>query len=892
MNQDERNSRAGAALRRLVVRHVTKESVAPPLPVAESSFRREALGPNSQLIPEPAPIEEATAQEAADAVESLVRGAKDALPQLLTSGREEEEIALARAAAARVAEGQPLEGPSRLVFEAVVRVADRPVFDIVNGTFGAVTPEWTVLNDHKTMLEKATRAVGRIEIMRGVEEPYAGTGFVVGPKLLMTNRHVAEIFATGVGRGNAVQLRWIQDVLLDMKHETDTGIPAPSYLKITGVKMIHPHWDMAILEVEGLQAQNAAILSLATAPPSQNTNGILAHGRKVAIIGYPAASPEHPLDVQQRVFRNTFGIKRLQPGVVTGARPLKWLEQQIVALTHDSSTLGGNSGSAVIDLETGLVIALHFSGAYMVNNFGVMAWELGRDPFIRELGVQFETPRDAVALNEEKPSWLGIWNQGAAIAATRPENVAITPTPPAVPASSDWFERTSTAELSEAMRRAPESTSSLIRATLNEEESNELIADLRRGALSRESSEVQANHLNGEGIQAEGWFDGFFPRPDPNLPDVVLLHGIMGGHLASSNGLWPRVWLNPSAFLEGNVAERLTLKNDGQMNAVAGVTLRADGHIRLSYDRTVRFLQKNGFVVHSFSFDWRKSLKHCADRLELFLQNLRLERPGKQQTILAHSMGGLVAALWAQQDPESSKSMERAVFLGAPLGGSYAPVEALMGTYDTLRKLAFLSRHDDIADMRRMSCTFPGPLEMLPDPHLFPDAEPLYRRETWPADFAPLQEWLDQSLKIKTALRQSPLLERTTMLASLAQGTVASLESNWAKGAPLAVALATSAGDGTVPGQSAVLEGLSAFQVEASHGLLPRDKTVLTAASQLLASEECELSPLTPSDVLNAGPRPETPFAEANERLVAEVRRERFEKGVWNQTDWDWLLSA
>ena len=30
--------------------------------------------------------------------------------------------------------------------------------------------------------------------------PYGGTGFVVGDGLLMTNRHVAELFAAGVGK--------------------------------------------------------------------------------------------------------------------------------------------------------------------------------------------------------------------------------------------------------------------------------------------------------------------------------------------------------------------------------------------------------------------------------------------------------------------------------------------------------------------------------------------------------------------------------------------------------------------------------------------------------------------------------------------------------------------
>ena len=41
------------------------------------------------------------------------------------------------------------------------------------------------------------------------------------------------------------------------------------------------------------------------------------------------------------------------------------------AMTHDASTLGGNSGSAVIDVESGEVIALHFVGADLRANYAV-----------------------------------------------------------------------------------------------------------------------------------------------------------------------------------------------------------------------------------------------------------------------------------------------------------------------------------------------------------------------------------------------------------------------------------------------------------------------------------------------------------------------------------------
>ena len=51
----------------------------------------------------------------------------------------------------------------------------------------------------------------------------------------------------------------------------------------------------------------------------------------------------------------------------------------VPAATHDCSTLGGNSGSAVIDLDTGEVLALHFGGLYHQKNYSVPSSELARD---------------------------------------------------------------------------------------------------------------------------------------------------------------------------------------------------------------------------------------------------------------------------------------------------------------------------------------------------------------------------------------------------------------------------------------------------------------------------------------------------------------------------------
>ena len=63
--------------------------------------------------------------------------------------------------------------------------------------------------------------------------------------------------------------------------------------------------------------------------------------------------------------------------------------KMVPAATHDCSTLGGNSGSAVIDLDTGEVLALHFGGLYHEKNYCVPAFELSRDDRVIATGIQF-----------------------------------------------------------------------------------------------------------------------------------------------------------------------------------------------------------------------------------------------------------------------------------------------------------------------------------------------------------------------------------------------------------------------------------------------------------------------------------------------------------------------
>ena len=88
-------------------------------------------------------------------------------------------------------------------------------------------------------------------------------------------------------------------------------------------------------------------------------------GRDIAVVGYPAFDPRNPADVQNSVFGSVYYVKRLQPGKLGARRAIRSFENTVSAMTHDASTLGGNSGSAVLDVASGKIVGLHFAGVYL-----------------------------------------------------------------------------------------------------------------------------------------------------------------------------------------------------------------------------------------------------------------------------------------------------------------------------------------------------------------------------------------------------------------------------------------------------------------------------------------------------------------------------------------------
>jgi endonuclease G, mitochondrial len=278
--------------------------------------------------------------------------------------------------------GEALAPPARMGLEAIIFPDIRPVIDIVDGKYTSTHELWTQLSNDaaiRNRIESVIPSVGRIELPGNRRYPYGGTGFVVGDGLIMTNRHVAEIFAQGLGDR---RLQFMPGEKAGINFVKELRQPDAPTLMVRRVVMIHPYWDMALLSVDGLP-ENHKPLKLSLSDPREMD------GQDIFVIGYPASDPRNPADVQDQLFSGNYGVKRLQPGELHSGMRTSSFGKMVTAATHDCSTLGGNSGSVICNIDTGEVMALHFGGLYQEQNFGVPASELAKDDRVIKAGVQF-----------------------------------------------------------------------------------------------------------------------------------------------------------------------------------------------------------------------------------------------------------------------------------------------------------------------------------------------------------------------------------------------------------------------------------------------------------------------------------------------------------------------
>ncbi len=254
------------------------------------------------------------------------------------------------------------------VLETIVMKDGRPVLAIQDNDFipAFTDPPSAIwknrLGAAHSFITDAIPSVGRIELNNHPSYEWVGTGWLLDENIVVTNRHVASIFAI---RGNnkfifraGVDFGVKVTAKIDFLEEYDRL--GSSECPVTEVLWIEPEPgpDLAFLRIISLGGGKSP------AKPISLHTSLASVGDDIAAIGYPARDSRIP-DQQDviRIFGDIYDKKRLAPGRVMA------ITKEL--LQHDCSTLGGNSGSVLLSLKDGKAVGLHFAGQYLQANYAV-----------------------------------------------------------------------------------------------------------------------------------------------------------------------------------------------------------------------------------------------------------------------------------------------------------------------------------------------------------------------------------------------------------------------------------------------------------------------------------------------------------------------------------------
>lgn len=248
------------------------------------------------------------------------------------------------------------------MLEAIVRLHARPSLLVTAGGVATESDVWRRrLDPHAAALQRAIAAVGRVDVLGHDRFDWIGTAWVVAENTVVTNRHVLEEFARQQdGRWLFLQTGGQQAMTADVDFVAERGRADVHKVRVARIAWVWhgpgPSADLALLELDGDGIPSPIPLADDDGAPDQF----------VAVVGYPAKDARNADAPLVRIFGDLYGVKRCAPGQILR-------HPDALRFEHDCSTLGGNSGSVVLDLATGTALGLHFGGIYQQANFAVRA---------------------------------------------------------------------------------------------------------------------------------------------------------------------------------------------------------------------------------------------------------------------------------------------------------------------------------------------------------------------------------------------------------------------------------------------------------------------------------------------------------------------------------------
>ena len=227
---------------------------------------------------------------------------------------------------------------------------------MLSGQFAALRPAY-----------QATGRIGYAQEGKPSGEDYAfGTGFLVSPNHVITNRHVHGFYSEYLTGADCGGIEFIAEKDKDASdfYEFDGNPP-----------VLVPGLDIAIYTLAKSVKDREPIARIPLP-----TDGL--EGREIVVVGYPDTfNPDDPELLKALEKDPVFAVKRISQGhifrhstdtddpygVQATVTENETTEFPMAAICHNASTMTGNSGSPILDAKTGELLGVHFAGYKIFN---------------------------------------------------------------------------------------------------------------------------------------------------------------------------------------------------------------------------------------------------------------------------------------------------------------------------------------------------------------------------------------------------------------------------------------------------------------------------------------------------------------------------------------------